>query len=99
MYSSFVIVLAMQNFVGYLDVFYFITRVSHKKIRELLKRFILQMTLSMLVRICQTEHRSRGKVYMHLYSNQINARALIGQSAMAYCAGPVNSWKTELRVF
>ena len=24
--------------------------------------------------------------YPHLYNNQINARALIGQSAMGYCA-------------
>ena len=28
------------------------------------------------------------KVYMsHLYNNQISARALIGQSALGYCAG------------
>ena len=26
-------------------------------------------------------------VYHHLYNNQINARALIGQSAVGYCAG------------
>ena len=26
-------------------------------------------------------------MYMFLYNNQINARALIGQSAMVYCAG------------
>ena len=26
-------------------------------------------------------------VYYYLYNNQINARALIGQSAMGYCAG------------
>ena len=26
-------------------------------------------------------------VYLFLYNNQINARALIGQSAMGYCAG------------
>ena len=26
-------------------------------------------------------------VYVYLYNNQINARALIGQSAMFYCAG------------
>ena len=25
--------------------------------------------------------------YCYLYNNQINARALIGQSAMVYCAG------------
>ena len=25
-------------------------------------------------------------VYLYLYNNQINARALIGQSAMVYCA-------------
>ena len=24
--------------------------------------------------------------YLHLYNNQINARALIGQSAVVYCA-------------
>ena len=26
-------------------------------------------------------------LYLALYNNQINARALIGQSAMVYCAG------------
>ena len=26
-------------------------------------------------------------VYYYLYNNQINARALIGQSAVGYCAG------------
>ena len=26
-------------------------------------------------------------VYVTLYNNQINARALIGQSAVVYCAG------------
>ena len=26
-------------------------------------------------------------VYIYLYNNQINARALIGQSAVGYCAG------------
>ena len=25
--------------------------------------------------------------YLYLYNNQINARALIGQSAVCYCAG------------
>ena len=29
------------------------------------------------------DHRN----YTHLYNNQINARALIGQSAVGYCAG------------
>ena len=31
--------------------------------------------------------RVRALVYISLYNNQINARALIGQSAMVYCAG------------
>ena len=26
-------------------------------------------------------------LYTHLYNNKINARVLIGQSAMVYCAG------------
>ena len=26
-------------------------------------------------------------VYNYLYNNQVNARALIGQSSMVYCAG------------
>ena len=26
-------------------------------------------------------------ILFHLYTNQINVRALIGQSAMSYCAG------------
>ena len=30
---------------------------------------------------------SCGTVYYALYNNQINARALIGQSAVVYCAG------------
>ena len=30
-------------------------------------------------------HEHQG--YYHLYNNQINARALIGQSAVVYCAG------------
>ena len=30
---------------------------------------------------------SQRLVYYHLYNNQINARALIGQSAVGYCAG------------
>ena len=30
----------------------------------------------------------------HLYNNQINARALIGQSAMVYCA--INPWKKSV---
>ena len=29
----------------------------------------------------------QGMNYYHLYNNQINARALIAQSAMDYCAG------------
>ena len=30
---------------------------------------------------------SDERIYSHLYNNQINAHALIGQSAVAYCAG------------
>ena len=29
----------------------------------------------------------KRQLYNNLYNNQINARALIGQSAMGYCAG------------
>ena len=35
-------------------------------------------------------------VYLFLYNNQINTRALIGQSAMVYCAGKPTE---KLRVF
>ena len=41
-----------------------------------------------------TAHRSYNNnscVYCFLYNNQINTRALIGQSAMVYCA--INPWK------
>ena len=37
-----------------------------------------------------TRHVNKGYVsmfYVALYNNQINARALIGQSAVGYCAG------------
>ena len=29
----------------------------------------------------------KNKITIYLYNNQINARALTGQSAMVYCAG------------
>ena len=32
-------------------------------------------------------HWERGQFIEFLYNNQINARALIGQSAVGYCAG------------
>ena len=31
--------------------------------------------------------RELGGIYDHFYNNQINVRALIGQSAVGYCAG------------
>ena len=33
------------------------------------------------------EWNAKGEGYMYLYSNQINACTLIGQSAVGYCAG------------
>ena len=37
-------------------------------------------------------------VYKFLYNNQINARALIGQSAMVYCAGKPMEKSRVLRI-
>ena len=38
--------------------------------------------------------------YHHLYHNQINARALIGQSAMVYCAGkPMEAFDSQVEEF
>ena len=42
---------------------------------------------------CACSDWSKPMFYPSLYNNQINARALIGQSAMVYCA--VNSWKNR----
>ena len=36
---------------------------------------------------CRDGVNIQGMNYCHLYNNQINAHALIGQSAMGYCAG------------
>ena len=38
------------------------------------------------------------QVYLLLYNNQINARALIGQSAMVYCAGKPMEKSRVLRI-
>ena len=37
-------------------------------------------------------------IYHFLYNNQINARALIGQSAMVYCAGKPMEKSRVLRI-
>ena len=36
---------------------------------------------------CARSDCSKPMFYQSLYNNQLNARALIGQSAMGYCAG------------
>ena len=38
--------------------------------------------------------KQNNRRYTILYNNQINARALIGQSALGYCAGkPTEKWR------
>ena len=39
------------------------------------------------IRVYLSNRPQVSMVYMHLYNNKINARVLIGQSAMVYCAG------------
>ena len=41
-----------------------------------------------------------GVIYYHLYNNKINARVLIGQSAMVYCAGkPIEELRLRLVIY
>ena len=42
--------------------------------------------------------RLNPRQYVILYNNQINARALIGQSAMVYCAGKHMEKSRALRI-
>ena len=36
---------------------------------------------------CEHSYGQHTHTYIYLYNNKINARVLIGQSAMVYCAG------------
>ena len=48
--------------------------------------FYLTLTSNIFVLLC-FRVRKATRFYYALYNNQINARALIGQSAVGYCAG------------
>jgi len=43
-------------------------------------------SITTVVKIDGTTQKNIQGYYIYLYNNQINARALIGQSAMVYCA-------------
>ena len=59
------------------------------------KTIILQARIEYVV--VDSRRRAQHRVgYDHLYNNQISARALIGQSAMVYCASKLME---ILRVF
>ena len=46
----------------------------------------------------KTTCREYPRIFPNLYNNQINARALIGQSAMVYCAGKPMEKSRVLRI-
>ena len=62
------------------------TVIYYIKIREL-KYQSNNVNIQQHVHMCIFIKIRAYNEYLYLYNNQINARALIGQSAMGYCAG------------